>query len=78
MTVLTFDEVEYAKAEAEARRRGVDLNSELSALVKAYAHDADVRNSDLADGDEIVGVWHTPVEVRQFCNNLLREVGVND
>ena len=75
MTVLTFDDVKYAKAEAEARRRGVDLRAKLSHEVDAYAYDADVRESDLADGDEIVGVWRTPDDVHRYFAEKLRKAG---
>ncbi|MCI1672788.1 MAG: hypothetical protein LKI34_01000 [Bifidobacterium tibiigranuli] len=77
MTVLTFDDVKYAKAEAEARRRGVDLRAKLSHEVDAYAYDADVRESDSADGDEIVGVWRTHDDIREFFDNVLREAGAD-
>ncbi|KAE8128049.1 MULTISPECIES: hypothetical protein [Bifidobacterium] len=75
MTVLTFDDVKYAKAEAEARRRGVDLRAKLSREVDAYAYDADVRESDSAEGDEIVGVWHTPDDVHRYFAEKLRKAG---
>ncbi|MCI1649248.1 hypothetical protein [Bifidobacterium tibiigranuli] len=78
MTVLTFDDVKYAKAEAEARRRGVDLRAKLSHEVETYAHDAEVRNSEFSDDDEIAGVLRTHEDVRRFFEGILSEAAAGD
>ncbi|MCI1222836.1 hypothetical protein [Bifidobacterium subtile] len=73
MTVLTFDDVKYAKAEAEAHRRGVDLLGDFKRRIDSYAHDADVRENNLMDDNEIVAVFHTHEELRAYCRDIIRE-----
>ncbi|KAE8127526.1 MULTISPECIES: hypothetical protein [Bifidobacterium] len=80
MTVLTFDDVTYSKAEAEARRQGVDLGAEinkLGKLVTAYAHDAEVREAELAEGDKIAGTWRTHEDIRRYLEDVKREAGID-
>lgn len=77
MFELTFDDALYDKAEAEARRRGVDLASELRNLVTVYAHDAEIREAELAEEDKIAGTWRTHEDIRRYLEDVKREAGID-